>query len=309
MSHPESFAKPDKRSKRPAARKQLRASRFDAPLTLLERFVQGGVLRRREPIDILRFFTWFQSRPASQRLLDQFPATLESVLSQTLFMMLTNRLEDKVVVTLGDHDGLSLVLAYFATPKKIIVIDVDEHTLSWLQGVALKEGLQIITIRHDLRTALSEEVMAESAEASICRTDPPYNCAGMACFAKRAAQILPVDGKLFMCIPTPSNQWAQYVEDHTQHFLNSFGFEGNQHSSFLNLYPQHEGVTSRTWMFQKIHNVEILNEDFRFNIYNHTVAFCDEVKCDSYLACRLDKDRWKNIRTAVLAQVKSTISL
>ena len=247
-------------------------------------------------------------RPPPRREFDQFPATLNSIISQAREM--ESSVKGKMVAVLGDHDGLSLLLTRFCSPRKVIVLEFDEFTIGWIKKVADNNNMPIEVVRYDLRSPYAE-VQSTIGNIDVVRTDPPYNCAGLECFSTRGAQMLaPSKGELFICLPSGSPDWGQHVLYNMHHkILPTLGFSFVGFSGKPNHYPQIEGASSAFWHYKIQNSISIKDTEFLFEIYHTSEDYCKHhVKCPFYLSCILSREHWKRHRWLSFTEPRLTVS-
>jgi len=265
-------------------------------------------LKNKELARAAELLDWYHSRPPSRRELDQFPATVCSILNQVLFML--GQLKDKIVVIFGDHDGSSLPIARYCSPKRVFVFEIDDYTVRWLRKIVDHSGLPIEVIEHDLRRP-SVGVMNLVGSVDVVRIDPPYNCAGITLWAIRAAQIMSESSDLFICLPAGSD-WALHVSYKArEQILPELGFsQVGEGSEYLNSYPQVEGMASDFRHFKLVARVPIQDVEFPYDIYHTSEKFCiQKMKCKSYLRCTMSRENWKKTRWAVFTQLNFILSV
>jgi len=110
-------------------------------------------------------------RPKPNRNLDQFWATEETVLRRAIVLGNIKNISHKQILFLGDSDLTSVVFSLFYRVKKITVIDIDSHILSFLAEISKTEGFSIEFCEHDLRKPLDK---TKFRNYDIVFFDPPY---------------------------------------------------------------------------------------------------------------------------------------
>ena len=89
----------------------------------------------------------------------------------------------------GDHDLTALAVAPLLPDTEIVVVDVDERLLDFIDQFARDEGLSVTCVYADLTLSLPDFV---AGSAHVVFTDPPYTPAGVATFLARAVEALHV---------------------------------------------------------------------------------------------------------------------
>ena len=116
--------------------------------------------------------------------LDHVPATAETVVRRALWLDSTYDLPGSVLLCVGDHDLTSLAVAQASPGVTVVVVNVDEPTLAFIDARAARLGLDVRCYAGDLRFGLPEAL----AGADLVFTDPPYTPEGVGLFAARGLQ-------------------------------------------------------------------------------------------------------------------------
>lgn len=125
--------------------------------------------------------------PPARAALDHVAATAATVVRRALWLDGTYDLAGARVLCLGDHDLTSLALAALRPDVTVAAVDVDDATLTFLDGWAAGRGLRLHCLFADLRVGLPPRV---TAWADLVVTDPPYTPAGVRLFLGRGAAAL-----------------------------------------------------------------------------------------------------------------------
>jgi N4-bis(aminopropyl)spermidine synthase len=123
--------------------------------------------------------------PPSCPDLDHVPATPETVVRRALWLDSTYDLAGAVVLCVGDHDLTSLALTQVSPGVSVIVADIDEATLEFVDSRATALGLDVRCFACDLRFGLPAPA---AGRADLVFTDPPYTPEGVELFAARGLQ-------------------------------------------------------------------------------------------------------------------------
>ena len=126
-------------------------------------------------------------RPEAIQDYDQGYVTEESTLYRIAFMWSRGDLAGKELLVLGDDDLVSLAAALTGVPKRVVMLDIDERLVEFVQEVAGREGLQVEALRHDLREPLPEELVS-AFDTFFC--DPTESLRGFLAFAGRGISAL-----------------------------------------------------------------------------------------------------------------------
>ena len=123
--------------------------------------------------------------PRPKRALDHVPATVATAVRRGLWLDGTYDLAGATMLCVGDHDLTSVVTCLVNPEARVLVVDIDEDLLAYIDRVAAEHGLRIDTSWADLRTGLPEH--ARQA-ADLVFTDPPYTPDGVRLFLGRGAE-------------------------------------------------------------------------------------------------------------------------
>lgn len=123
--------------------------------------------------------------PPARTDLDHVPATPETAARRALWLDSTYDLAGAVLLFVGDHDLTSLAVAQVSPDAELIVVDIDEATLEFIDTQASRLGRPGASIRclaGDLRFGLPERA---AGSADLVFTDPPYTPEGVELFVAR----------------------------------------------------------------------------------------------------------------------------
>ncbi|MGI8450476.1 MAG: bis-aminopropyl spermidine synthase family protein, partial [Streptosporangiaceae bacterium] len=123
--------------------------------------------------------------PPAKMDLDHVPATPETAVRRALWLDSTYDLPGTVLLCVGDHDLTSLAVAQVSPGVTVVVVDIDEATLEYIDSQAARLGLDIRCLAGDLRFGLPEPAIAG---ADLVFTDPPYTPEGVGLFVARGLQ-------------------------------------------------------------------------------------------------------------------------
>ena len=126
-------------------------------------------------------------RPSADRTLDQFSATVKTLIRRAEILSNLGHIQDQKVLFLGDNDLTSIAVACLEVCTGITVIDIDCGVLEIIERAAALEGLTVETIWHDTRKELEPRLLRLF---DVCFTDPPYTESGVRLFTSRAIQTL-----------------------------------------------------------------------------------------------------------------------
>lgn len=140
-----------------------------------------------------------RNRPRVDVKLDQSQAEPETSLLRASYMVARGAVLGKRVLLLGDDDLISLSLLLWVRETvgpdalkqcHVVVVDLDERYLEFIQEMSDRENLSVQTIHHDLRSPLPKSIGTFDTFA----TDPPYTPAGCRLFVSRGIERTVKDG-------------------------------------------------------------------------------------------------------------------
>jgi predicted methyltransferase len=131
-------------------------------------------------------------RPSAKRNLDQFWATNKTVFKRAQFLSKIDNIKNKKIIFLGDDDLTSIYFCLTGRAKEVLVIDIDERIIHYIQEVSKKENLKIKTKVWDLRNPLPKEFK----DYDIAFFDPAYTPQGVTTWLKSCIEATLRSGKL-----------------------------------------------------------------------------------------------------------------
>jgi predicted methyltransferase len=123
--------------------------------------------------------------PRARTDLDHVPATPETVVRRALWLDSSYDLDGAVLLFVGDHDLTSLAVGQVSPGTELVVVDLDEATLEFIDTQAVRLGISIRCLAGDLRFGLPERALGC---ADLAFTDPPYTPEGVELFTSRGLQ-------------------------------------------------------------------------------------------------------------------------
>ena len=123
--------------------------------------------------------------PRARADLDHVPATAETVVRRALWLDSTYDLAGATLLCVGDHDLTSLAVGQVSPAASIVVVDIDEPTLEFIDAQASRLGLKVRCLVADLRFGLPGPAIGC---ADLVFTDPPYTPEGVGLFTGRGLQ-------------------------------------------------------------------------------------------------------------------------
>lgn len=117
-----------------------------------------------------RFEEVAAQRPQPIREYDQGFVTPKTTVSRVALMASRGDLEGKKLLVLGDDDLVSLAAGLSGMPLEVIVLEIDERLIAFINEVARKEGLPVTAERYDFREKLPGKYVGYF---DTFLTDPP----------------------------------------------------------------------------------------------------------------------------------------
>ncbi|MGI9951222.1 bis-aminopropyl spermidine synthase family protein [Moorellaceae bacterium AZ2] len=149
-----------------AARQGIKARRdFNCPACLGRGVTwQGlqGVYRR--------FVEITDRRPQPIKEYDQGFVTAETTVSRVALMADRGDLEGKRLLVLGDDDLVSLAAGLSGMPEEVVVLEIDDRLIDFINEVARENNLRVTACRYDFRQKLPGEYVGSFHTFA---TDPP----------------------------------------------------------------------------------------------------------------------------------------
>jgi predicted methyltransferase len=124
--------------------------------------------------------------------LDQCHCTPKTKLRRVLAMHEADAIARRRILILGDDDLISITLLRFVRMfgmrvEELVVVDVDERLLAFIEQALDGAPFPFRCVRHDVR-----EPLAGSFDTVV--TDPPYTATGAKLFLTRAREVLAGEG-------------------------------------------------------------------------------------------------------------------
>ncbi|GAA4015417.1 bis-aminopropyl spermidine synthase family protein [Allokutzneria multivorans] len=125
--------------------------------------------------------------PAPMPALDHVAATAQTMLRRAMWLDEQYTLSGARLLCLGDHDLTSLAVCAVRPDLEVLVVDLDERVLEFIDTRAAERGFNIRCVHADFRFGLPP---AAQGWADLVFTDPPYTPEGIGLFVARAASCL-----------------------------------------------------------------------------------------------------------------------
>ncbi len=123
--------------------------------------------------------------PAPAYDLDHVPARPATMAARAGYFAERYALAGATVLCVGDHDLTSVAIALTEPSSEVLVVDIDQRILGYIEQVAAERGLPITTAFADLRLGLPASF---AGAADLVFTDPPYTPDGVGLFLTRGLQ-------------------------------------------------------------------------------------------------------------------------
>ncbi len=186
-------------------------------------------------------------RSPPKRSLDQFNATINTLLRRVLFLERENALSNSKILFLGDYDMTSLAAAKKGGPKEIHVVDIDDQLLSLIQNIADEHSFQIKTHHQDLRLGFPSELLSSF---DVVFTDPPFTINGAKLFLTHAINALTTNGIIYSCFGYSPNDL--FIGTQFQELLNELGLVARTILENFNVYLKAQSIGSTSHLFKLI---------------------------------------------------------
>ncbi len=133
-----------------------------------------------------------KDRPKAITAFDQGYVTPEDTIRRVLLMHRFGDVENKKILILGDDDLTSIALALTGLPKEILVLEIDERLINFINKVAEERGwTNVKAMSYDARYPFSEEIQGQY---DTFVTDPVETVKGITLFLSRCIQGLKGEG-------------------------------------------------------------------------------------------------------------------
>ncbi len=125
-----------------------------------------------------------RNRPRPTAEYDQGYIKEEDVMRRIAFIYERGDLENTDILVIGDDDLISLGMALTGLPRSIVVLEIDERLINFINEHAEKHGLPVEAHRFDVREDLPDELRGKF---DVFITDPVETIEGITLFLSRAA--------------------------------------------------------------------------------------------------------------------------
>ncbi|MGB9694788.1 MAG: bis-aminopropyl spermidine synthase family protein [Caldisericaceae bacterium] len=147
-----------------------------------------GLITNSSFIDVLEKFTSiFAKRPSETTEFDQGVVPPENSIRRAEYVYERGDLQGKRILFLGDDDLTSVAMSLTGMPEEIVVIEVDERIVAFINEVADKEKLNLKAILYNAVNPLPQDLVGKF---DTFLNDPVETVEGMRVFLSRCAMSL-----------------------------------------------------------------------------------------------------------------------
>eukprot|EP01126_Amoeba_proteus_P024362 TRINITY_DN2455_c0_g1_i4.p1 TRINITY_DN2455_c0_g1~~TRINITY_DN2455_c0_g1_i4.p1 ORF type:complete len:363 (-),score=68.64 TRINITY_DN2455_c0_g1_i4:43-1086(-) len=126
-------------------------------------------------------------RPAPLEVYDQWYMTSTHASFRTEFMRDSADLIDKRILFIGDDDLLSVAVALTHLPKEVVVVEIDQRLVDFVNRMGKELGFPLRARQYDLRLPLDESLIGQF-DVFVC--DPTETMQGLSFFLSRGVSSL-----------------------------------------------------------------------------------------------------------------------
>jgi predicted methyltransferase len=184
-------------------------------------------------------------RALPKRSIDQFDATVDTILRRVQFLEREGALAGTKILFLGDYDLTSVAVAKRGGPSEIHVIDIDGDLLSLIQNTADANHFPIKTHLQDLRLDFPPQLLASF---DVVVTDPPFTLNGAKLFLLHALRALAPNGRIYCCFGYSVNNLSVGLQ--FQGVLNEIGLVARTILENFNIYTKAQSIGSTSHLFK-----------------------------------------------------------
>lgn len=139
-----------------------------------------------------RFKSYYDTKPKNIPEFDQGSMGCKDVLKRLVFIYDKGDLCNTRILILGDDDVLSIAIAMTGLPQEIVVLDIDERLVYYIQDVSSKEHLNIETKVYNIGNK-----MPLSKKMDVFISDPVESLFGIKLFLSRGISLLANGGRFY----------------------------------------------------------------------------------------------------------------
>ena len=132
-----------------------------------------------------------KTKPVPTFFYDQRPVTLTTSVKRVAYLDYKGDLHDKRIAIIGDDDLTSLAIGLTEKAKEIVVFDIDERLIEFINTISKKRGLKIKAYKYDLTKKIPKEF---SGKFDVFLTDPTPNKIAFELFISTGLNLLAEKG-------------------------------------------------------------------------------------------------------------------
>lgn len=211
--------------------------------------------------------TYASKRPVPERSYDQFYSTPDTQVRRIKHLIENNDLANAQVLILGDDDITSVCLAVCGIAKRIVVAEIDQRQIDFINLIARNEKLKIETYLCDLKSGLLPEL---TQKFDLVFTDPPYTPNGFSLFLQRELEALKDSrGTCYICYGTSERSAERLLP--VQKAINDFNLVITFTSKNFNKYTGAEsiGSSSNLYVLKPTQSTKIVKKPDLNRIYTY----------------------------------------
>lgn len=200
-----------------------------------------------------------KGRPTALKDLDQVHMDLDSSVRTHLYLA---EFVTKDTIFIGDDDLMSLNLAKFYLPNRLVVLDIDRRILKHIEKLAKEYRLKIETLVCNI---LDNPPKGLLGSFDFFYTNPPYGSknGGDSCraFILRGIEFCRVGGHgAFIIAASNTGRWAEIAREKILGFINESGCKLIEELKNFQKYEDNP-IESSMFIIKKIKDTKI-NKDF-----------------------------------------------
>ncbi len=176
------------------------------------------------------------------------------------------------IFVVGDDDLFSIAASLTGMPEKVVVVDIDERLINFINRMADEYSLSVEAFVYDVQQAFPDEF---KKKFDVFVTDPVETIPGLKLFLSRGVSTLKgVGGAGYFGITTLEASRKKWYE--IQRMIHDMGFVITDLMRRFNVYPEDE---KNFFRFQeKLPIVKHLQVKVDYNWYNSTLFRIEAVK-------------------------------
>ncbi|RLI72921.1 putative methyltransferase, partial [Archaeoglobales archaeon] len=213
-----------------------------------------------------------KDRPEAIEKYDQGFISLDGVIKRVEFIYERGDLVNSKMFIVGDDDLLSIAASLTGFPEKVVVVDIDDRLIDFINETAKDYKLPIEAIVYDVQKVFPEEL---KGKFDVFVTDPVETIPGLKLFLSRGVSTLKGVGCAgYFGITTLEASRRKWYE--IQKIIHEMGFIITDLRRRFNVYPQDD---KNFFRFQdKLPIVKKIGAKIDYNWYKSTLYRIEAVK-------------------------------